>query len=282
MAERKLPGHISAALSRAGGPTDSAGIPWQGRSLDGNGNPLHSFAQDDGAADPGYLTAVGRLLAGTCDEVAVIESLAAARVFVPIVASIGAGTPAESGLAADKQADMAMVSLKAPDGRKALPVFSTVRNLQNWHSGARPVAVHAPRAALSAVAEDAQLLVIDPGAEFTFVVRRPAVWALARQRSWSPSYADPRVVDRLSAAIDGEETIMEATASPGRGVASRTAAGRAVPGGGPGPELAVSLRIHPGLTQAEVGAMSERFQRRLAEDAEFTELVDSLEVRLNG
>lgn len=282
MSERKLPGHISAALGRAGGAADSAGIPWEGRNLDGNENFQHAFDQDDGAADPGYLTAVGRLLAGTFDEVAVVESLATARVFVPIVASIGGETTAKFGHAADKQADMALVSLQAPDGRKALPVFTSVRNLQNWHAEVRPVAVHAPRAALSAVAEDAQLLVIDPGAEFTFVVRRPAVWALAQQRPWLPSYADPCVTDRLRAAVATEDTILKVTASAGRGVASRTVAGRAVPGGGPGPELGVSLRIKPGLTQAEVDAVSERLQRQLADDSEFAERVDSLEVHLQG
>ena len=46
---------------------------------------------------------------------------------------------------------------------------------------ARPVAVYAARAALSAVAEGAELMVLDPGSEVTFVVRRPGLWALAQQ-----------------------------------------------------------------------------------------------------
>ena len=78
---------------------------------------------------------------------------------------------------------MALVTLKAPDGRTAMPVFTSAAALTAWHPEARPVAVYAARAALSAVAEGAELLVLDPGSEFTFVVRRPAVWALAQQRT---------------------------------------------------------------------------------------------------
>ena len=43
---------------------------------------------------------------------------------------------------------MALVTLKAPDGRLAMPVFTSAAALAAWHPEARPVAVYAARAAL--------------------------------------------------------------------------------------------------------------------------------------
>ena len=172
---RHLPGHIAAALAGAGGATDSAGQPWAGRSLSGDAAKIHNFEDDDGTADAGYLAAVADLAAGTGDEAAVVAALATARVFVPIVAQLAeegeavtrpTGTsPTGIELHSDKQADMALVTLKAPDGRTAMPVFTSAASLKAWHQEARPVAVYAARAALSAVAEGAELLVLDPGSE---------------------------------------------------------------------------------------------------------------------
>lgn len=282
MTERKLPGHIAAALNGAGGPADSAGQAWAGRDLSGDGNPLHNFDNDDGAADAGYTAAVGSLIAGTGSEAAVVRSLATARVFVPIVAVLGEEAESEHahGLSADKQADMALVTLTAPDGRKALPVFTSVDALTSWHPQARPVAVYAARAALSAAAEDAQLLVIDPGASFTFVVRRPAVWSLAQQRPWLPAYEDPEVASAVSAAVDGEAAITAVTVQAGPGTSARTADGQPVAGGGAGPELRIVLTLAPGLSAQQVQSLAASLQRRLSADAKFVERVDSLELKI--
>src|SRR6478752_7575999 len=94
---RALPGHIAAALAGAGGATDSAGQPWAGRSLAGDGATVHNFEDDDGAADAGYLAAVAALAAGTGDEAGVVAALATARVFVPIVASLAEEGDAVAG-----------------------------------------------------------------------------------------------------------------------------------------------------------------------------------------
>lgn len=280
MAARELPGHIAAALAGAGGPTDSAGQPWAGRDLAGEGNPLHNFASDDGLADAGYREALEKLIVGTGSEADVVASLATARVFVPIVAVLGEETESEHGLTADKQADMALVSLTAPDGRKALPVFTSVAALENWHADARPVAVYTARAALSAVSEDAQMLVIDPGADFTFVVRRPAMWALAQQRDWTPSYADPALATAAEAAARPDPRILAVTLQQGQGTASRTADGRPVGGGGAGPELRMILKLAPGLGPQDIQALVAALQERLTANPEFVERVDSLDLKI--
>ncbi|MDM7990316.1 SseB family protein [Arthrobacter sp. zg-Y877] len=280
MAARELPGHIAAALAGAGGPVDSAGRPWSGRDLAGDGNPLHNFDADDGLADAGYTEALKNLIAGSGTEADVVASLATARVFVPIVAVLGEEAESEHGLTADKQADMALVSLTAPDGRKALPVFTSVAALEHWHPEARPVAVYTARAALSAVAEDAQLLVIDPGAEFTFVVRRPAMWALAQQRKWVPSYADAELVSMAETAAAPDRRILAVTLQQGQGTASRTAAGAPVTGGGAGPELRMVLQLAPGLDPQDVSALAAGLQQRLTANPEFVERVDSLDLKI--
>ena len=279
-AARHLPGHIAAALARAGSGADSAGQPWAGRDLSGEGNPLHNFDDDTGLADPAYEAAIADLAAGTGSEEAVHRALATARVFIPVVASLAEDQIGEHGFVEDKEADMALVTITAPDGRTALPAFTSVDRLQAWHPEARPVAVYAARAALSAVSDGAQLMVVDPGAEVTFVLRRPAVWALAQQREWIPSYKDESHLPLLRSLAAGEPAVVGITAAPGRGVASRAADGRVLPGGGPGPELRLEVTFRPGTAAADAQACAARLQAALGADRAFAEGVDSIELAL--
>lgn len=278
MEKRELPGHIAAALAGAGGSTDSAGQSWEGRDLSGQGNPLHNFDQDDGTADSAYTEALSALIAGTGGEADVVRALATARVFVPIVAQLAEEEAGAHGLSADKQADMALVTVLAPDGRRALPVFTSIAALEAWHPEARPVAVYAARAALSAVAEKAELLVVDPGAELTFVVRRPGMWALAKQQEWVPSYKDEWLTGIVSQAVAVEADISGVGLAPGGGIGAKTATGQIVAGGGAGPELRLVLKVREGLGRTELQALAARLQRRLGGDPDFMERVDSLEI----
>ncbi|MBQ1444545.1 MAG: SseB family protein [Renibacterium sp.] len=310
-----LPPHIAAALRGAGGTADTAGQPWSGRDLaqpDG-ARTYHRFDADDGSQDEGFRLAHAALRAGTGTEADVVASLAAARVFVPIVATAtelaGSGAEpvpeaADSGhLHGDKESEMALVTVLAPDGRRALPVFSTTENLAAWHPQARPVAVFSPRAALSAVAEAAQLMVLDPGAATTFVVRRPALWALAQQRPWTPSYADAQLhaeVRRLLAEAALEMSArgdrlggLAATAAepgfllgmdllPGTGIRSTGVDGTVYSGGGTGPELRVVLLLRPGLRSEFLNGFVSLAQEALAGNEIFAERVDSLEVSVQS
>ena len=279
-AARQLPGHIAAALAGAGGPTDSAGRPWAGRSLAGDDARIHNFEDDDGMADAGYLAAVAALRDGSGGEEGVVAALATARVFIPIVAQLAEEAETSHGLHADKQADMALVTLRAADGRTALPAFTSAAALAAWHPDARPVAVYAARAALSAVAEDAELLVLDPGAEVTFVVRRPAVWALAKQQEWIPSYRDEELATAMGIATQGFPAVRGIALQPGGGVATLAADGSAVPGGGAGPELQVVLYLEEGLDAAAVQDLLARLQAEWSRNVSFGERVDSLEIKL--
>lgn len=284
MSGRQLPAHIAAALAgNAGNLADSAGQAWAGRDLSGPDNPLHAFDDDDGTADQALTAAVAALLtAGQPGpgERAVLTALSTARVFIPIVASVSGETRTAGGLHADKEAEMALVTLTGPDGRTALPVFSSTRALTDWHPEARPVAAYAARAALAAVAEETSLLVLDPGAELTFVVRRPAMWALARQRTWTPSYEDEELAGLVGEIAASEPEILSVELRPGAGVLARTADGSIACGGGPGPELRMDLRLRAGLAPEQVRALVARFRSRLLDRPEIVERTDSLDLKL--
>ncbi|NUL48908.1 SseB family protein [Cellulosimicrobium funkei] len=296
---RHLPGHIQAALNRnlerqgpphhrddAGRPADSAGVAWEGRDLsgggiDGSANPLHAFDADDGTADPAWGAVLDRLAAGAAGEPEVVDTLSRMRVFAAVVPTVVEHD--EHG--GDKEADVAIVTLKAPDGRTALPVFTNVPALTAWHPQARPVATWMPRACLSAVDEGAELVVVDPAAERTFVVRRPAVWALAQQRHWTPSYADEALAGELAAVVDLVPGLDRIGLAPGSGVASRTAAGTVLPGGGSGPELRLVAYPDAELTTAadEAGLrlMAATLQQVLAEVPSLAERADSVEITVS-
>lgn len=284
--KKHLPGHIAAALAGAGGATDSAGQPWAGRDLP-QGESYHNFDDDDGGTDARFAAALRELADGSGSEQAVVASLAQARVFIPIVAQLAEQTVGENGLVSDKESDMALVTLQAPDGRRVLPVFSNAAALAQWHPEARPVAVYAARAALSAVEEEAQLMVLDPGSERPFVVRRPALWALAQQQQWTPSYQDPAVADVLMGSVTSvaHPAILGISTSPGQGIESlwdtkTEPSGRFVAGGGAGPELAVNITLAPGLDQQGISALLARLQDYWAGNDYFARAVDSVQVRL--
>ena len=306
---RHLPGHIQAAIQRnlerqqrddTGRPADSAGVAWEGRDLsgpgvDGSANPLHAFDTDDGTADPAWASVLDRLAAGQSGEAEVVDILSRMRVFAAVLPTVaghdehdghGDGPdghgPHGDGPQGDKEADVALVTLRAPDGRAALPVFTNVPALTSWHPQARPVATWMPRACLSAVDEGAELVVVDPAADRTVVVRRPAVWALAQQRSWIPSYQDTELAEALATVVDLVPGLERIALAPGAGVASRTASGAVLPGGGSGPELRLVAYPEPSLTasgdEAALRLMAATLQQVLGEVTALAERADSVEI----
>lgn len=300
-AERHLPGHIQAAIDRnlarqhrddQGRPADSAGVAWEGRDLSGPGiegsaNPLHAFDHDDGTADPAWAAVLGRLAQGEADEADVVRTLSRMRVFAAVVPTVAetsehehSGHDHEHGetLHGDKAADVALVSLQSRDGRRALPVFSSVPALTSWNPQARPVAAWMPRACLSAVDEGNELVVVDPGAETTFVVRRPAVWALGQQKDWTPSYQDPSLARAVGSVVDLVPGLERIGLAPGAGVATQTASGQVLPGGGAGPELKIVAFPEPGMDEAGLRLMAATLQQLMGEIPTLAERADSVEI----
>ncbi len=133
--------------------------------MTGHGRSLAepAFPGDDGQIDPRLADAWG-------DHAAVIAVYGDARVFVPIVATLGERATDGS----DKSADMAAVFMTGADGRKALLTFSSVAALETWNPVARPVPVWGREAAEAALAEGASALLLDLGTDhFTVLELQP-------------------------------------------------------------------------------------------------------------
>lgn len=167
---------------------DSAGVPWSGRTL-----TAQPFAGDDGTTDATLLAVLTRRRDGAATLADVVRAWAPTRAMVPIVAVLDQGEgPDETLIAAgdrgrgDKGADMALVTVTGPDGRRFLPTFSSTAALSEWNPGARPVPVEAARAAQAAVLEGCDLIVIDPAGPIAARLPRPVVWAVAQGRDWLP------------------------------------------------------------------------------------------------
>ncbi|KNY06414.1 SseB family protein [Microbacterium sp. GCS4] len=248
----------------AHGHGDSAGVPWEGRSFETN-----PHAADDGSADPALLAALLRFRSGEGSQAEVVDAFRAARVLVPLIAEKGEEGVAPSGLAVDKTQELSIVTVAAPDGRRVQPVFSSVQTMQAWDAAARPIPVEAVRVALSASAEDTDLIVLDPTSETEFVIRRPAVWALAQGHAWEPSFLSPEVVRALQESVAHELAVIDVAVAPGDPDARLR-----------GPELIVILELVDGLEREVLDAVLSRLAQRWAADDRIAVLADSLTVKL--
>ena len=143
--------------------------------------PDPGFAGDDGTA-PETLTVA--LAAYDADPDAgylpALAALCTSRVLVPVVAVLGEVGYDEAGLAHDKSSDMAAVLMRRPDGRTALLAFTSTGALTGWNAEGRPVPVPAGTAALSAVQDGADALLVDVAGPVRFVVEGEDLACLAR------------------------------------------------------------------------------------------------------
>jgi hypothetical protein len=237
-------------------PSDSAGTPWQARALSPSG-----FETDDGAADPALRSA----LASAADDAALVRAVRASRLLVPVVAApTEVDTSGEH--AVDRSVDMAAVTLVAPDGRRALPVFSGLDALRAWDPQARPVPVTSARAGQAAVTEGCDVVVVDVAGPATRVLRSSMVWALAQDREWLPAHTDPFVLRGVADAVAGEPAVEDHEVDegdpPGEGV------------------LRLVLRLRPGLDAAEVRAVATGIGERLATDGELRARIDGVSFKV--
>ncbi|KTS65667.1 hypothetical protein NS206_04205 [Microbacterium testaceum] len=257
--------HGSQAHGAHGAHADSAGVPWEGRSFQAN-----PHSGDDGSADPALLAALLAFRTGDGDARAVVDAYREARLLIPLVAEKGDHGVGPHGLEVDKTQELSIVTVAAPDGRKVLPVFTSVAALQAWDATARPVPADGRRTALAAASEDTELIVIDPASETEFVLRRPAVWAIAQGEPWEPAHTSPTIFTGLQESISGELAVLDLA------VESGDPTGRLR-----GPELVVHLQLMSGLEQEELDAVLARIARRWSADDRIAVLVDSLTVKLH-
>ena len=161
-----------------------------------------AFAGDDGTGDERLLAVLSWYVAGATDLRGVQRALLGSRVLVPVVASGGGpGEPAPGRHATDHVADLAVVTLTGRDGRRGLPVFSSLSALARWDPGARPVPLLAQDAARAAYDEGASALLLDIDTTPAAVIEGPALRALAEDRSWLAPPEDPEVVVAVRRAL---------------------------------------------------------------------------------
>ncbi|MFD4420529.1 SseB family protein [Agromyces sp. NPDC058484] len=262
-----------AASARRAAPdaaADSAGVPWAGRSFEPN-----PHAADDGRAPEALMAALARFRSGDGGQGDVVAAFARSRLLIPLLAdlgdpSAGSGTIAGAhGLAVDKSQELSIVTVEGPDGRRVLPVFASVDAMARWNPVARPVPADGVRVALAAADDGTDLVVLDPGSDTEFVVRRPAVWAIAQSRAWHPPFDSPEVREAFSRSIGTELAVHDVELAAGDPDARLA-----------GPELVVKLSLVRGLTRRELDAVLQRLAARWAADDAIATLVDSLTVRL--
>lgn len=141
-----------------------------------------AFPDDTGEADPALTAALTAYAADPADPAGLPVALAAlqtVRLLVPVVAVAGEVEVDEQGLAHDKTSDMAAVLVEGRGGRRALLAFSGTDTLAAWDPAARPVPVPARQAALAAIQDGAEALLLDLAGPSRMVVEGEHLRALA-------------------------------------------------------------------------------------------------------
>jgi len=243
---------------------DSAGVPWDGRSFEPN-----AFAGDDGKADPALIAAIERLQSGEGTIVEVIDAFRKARVLIPLLANLGESGEGARGQTVDKSADLSIVTVETPDQQNGLPVFSSVATMQAWNKDARPVPHSAVKAALAAAAESNTRIVLDAGSATEFVIRRPAIEAIARELPWTPAYEDQLVSEAFEQALAGNPELANWTLSAGDPRSRLVSA-----------EVELTLLLAKTLTQEEFDELMKKIAKSISESEVIALRVDSLRVKL--
>jgi hypothetical protein len=244
---------------------DSAGVPWEGRSFDSN-----PFSNDDGSANPALIEALAEFRANPTDPRRVFHAFSASRLLIPLLADLGESGEGAHGQTVDKSADLSIVTVQTPDGQTGLPVFSSVDSMARWNKTARPVPSDAVRVALAAASEGNTRIVLDPGSETEFVLRRPAIKAIAMQQEWVPPFLDEAVGQAFAAPLDSSEPSVLAIYLESGDPQSRL----------DGAELQISLKLIPGLNQDEVQELVSRLAETWSQSDLIAESVDSMQLRL--
>lgn len=179
-----------------------SGIAAQERFV-GKDIPTPEFDDDDGSAWPIVVTAMTQFAAGEADKYAVAGALSGSRLFVPIVAVLDEQETNEAGYEVEKNSHMATVTIERPDGKRGLLAFTGTDSMTDWRADCRPLAASARRVALAALAEDADVLILDIASGRRFVLERPGLLALAEGRAWLPPGEDGDIQDVVRRLLEG-------------------------------------------------------------------------------
>ncbi|WP_055557453.1 SseB family protein [Streptomyces sp. NBRC 110028] len=208
--------------------------------------PDPGFSDDDGTADARLTAALAAWADDRTAEPEVLAALTGARLLVPVVALLGeveeapeglreasaeggggrragglreasaegGGGRRAGGLRREKTSDMAVPTLEAPGGRRALPAFTSLETLARWRPDARPVAVPLRQALEAAAHEKADTLVLDLAGPVPYQLTGPALLALAEGRTSADPLADPAVAEAVRTVLAAEPGVVRAHLTP--------------------------------------------------------------------
>ncbi|MEU4095185.1 SseB family protein [Streptomyces sp. NPDC026673] len=208
--------------------------------------PDPGFSDDDGSGDPRLVAALAAYDADRSAEPEVLAALPGARVLVPVVALLGEVEEGPDGLRREKTSDMAVPTIQAADGRRALPAFTSTEALARWRPDARPVAVPLGQALQALAHEKADTLLIDMAGPVPYALTGAALRAVASGRATADPLADPVVREALRAAVAAAPEVVRAHLVPSAGS-----------------DGTVGLVLDPG---ADVRQVAQRVSRTLAAD----------------
>lgn len=268
-----------------GGAADSAGYPWAGRTFDHHET---AFAGDDGSTPEALREAVHhlRLVAktfATAPDADVSErgklaaahtrallALSGSRVLIPLLAEAGDIGLTPEGRPVEKTQELSIVTVGAPDGRRVMPVFSSVETMRTWNPTARPIPVPMPQVAIAVAQELTDLIIVDPSTpECELGVRRTQLEAVARAEQVLPPWADDVVLAAFHEATCDNPRVQSVQLAPGDPEARLLA-----------PETEVVLTLQPGLDRDDLAEVLAAAQQAWSANEIIAERVDSLRVVL--
>ncbi|MBI4899426.1 MAG: SseB family protein [Actinobacteria bacterium] len=142
--------------------------------------PSAAFLGDRGDPDP----TVRALIADAGSDLPTsylraVVALCGARLLLPVVAT---GDDSSDGPDPDRQAELATVSIKAPDGRRALLAFTGIDAVVAWEPRARPVPATLDDVAATVLETGDDALLVDPAGPVPFVIGDDLIAQLAQGR----------------------------------------------------------------------------------------------------
>jgi hypothetical protein len=244
--------------------TDSAGVPWEGRTFQPN-----PHAGDSGETPPGVSAALGAWRSGSGTYSGLIAAFAANRFLIPLVAHAGDDFDSDNPVMEDKVQELSVVTVAGPNGEKVIPVFTAAAAMKTWNAEARPIPIDAQRVALAAASEHTDRIVVNPGTD-SIVLRRPVVWAMAQGSAYQAPWESPEFVAATRDLLAGIDNLLEVGVGPGDSNAT-----------GDGPDVTLLLTLPDGLGAEQVHTLIVAVQARVAGNDLFVSEVDALTLTLS-
>lgn len=182
------------------------------------------FSGDDGGVQPQMAAALAFTDPAERQE-ALVAALGTGRVFVPVQAHVHPGYE-DGGVAPhvpspnpneEALEEASELTVPAPGGLRAMPVFSSAAALAEFDPAARPLPVLGRNAAAQALLHTG-LLALDPldSQAAGGFVGRSAVAAIASGEAWLAPWIDPHIPLRLKHALTGCEAAQDVKIAAGR------------------------------------------------------------------